>query len=142
MRTSWEQIRYRRSRIQELEELRLQNNIKLAKEISEALNKSISLETPSKSFPRLKQRYLEALNVYGIIGLTPQELHEKRIIWLYSPDVVTLLWRVKTVSMFLNRLSRSGLAERKAEGRTYRYFITLSGRKRLNYYIKMQASLS
>ena len=51
---------------------------------------------------------------------------------------ITALFRVKTVSMFLNRLCRSGLAKRKAEGRTYRYFITVSGRKRLNYYTKCE----
>jgi hypothetical protein len=140
MGTSWEQIR--RRRIQELEDLRLDNNIILIKKKCEALNKGISLETLSKSFPRMKQRYLEALNVYGSFGLTPQELHENRRFWLSSPYEVTVFWRVKTVSMFLNRLCRGGLAERKSEGRTYRYFITLNGRKRLNYYSKTQVALS
>ena len=140
MGTSWEQIR--RIKIQEFEDHRLQNSIKLVKEISEALNKGISLETLSKSFPRMKQRYLEALAVYGSFGLTPQELHENRRIWLASPYEVTVLWRVKTVSMSLNRLCRGGLAKRNAEGRTFRYFITLNGRNRLNYYIQMRNALS
>ena len=134
MGTSREQIL--RIKIQEVEDLRLQNSMKLVNEISEAHNKGISLETLSKSFPRMKQRYLEALNVYGRFGLTPQELHESRKIWLDSPYEVTVLWRVKTVSMSLNRLCRGGLAKRKAEGRTYRYFITSSGYNRLTYYSK------
>ena len=140
MGTSWEQIH--RGRIQELEGLRLEYNTIMIKKTSEALKKGTPLEMLLKSFPRMKQRYLEALAVYGSFGLTPQELHEKRRIWLYYPDEVTVLWRVKTVSMFLNRLGRSGLAERKEEGRTYRYFITVSGRKRLNYYIQMRNALS
>ena len=140
METGWELLH--RSKIQELEGLRLEYNTILTKKTSEALKKGTPLEMLLKSFPRMKQRYLEALAVYGSFGLTPQELHESRKIWLASPYEATLLWRVKTVSMFLNRLCRSGLAERKTEGRTYRYFITLSGRKRLNYYIKMRAALS
>jgi hypothetical protein len=140
MGTSWEQIR--RRRIQELEDLRLDYNIILIKKKCEALKKGTPLDPLSKSCPRMKQRYLEALNVYGSFGLTPQELHESRKIWLASPYEATLLWRVKTVSMFLNRLCRNGLAERKAEGRTYRYFITSSGRKRLNYYSRTRDALS
>lgn len=143
MGTNWElHTRLQRIRIQELEMLRLDRNTILTKRISEALRKGTPIETLLKSFPKMKQRYLEALGAYGSFGLTPQELHEKRMIWLYYPEEYTMLFRVKTVSMFLNRLCRSGLAERKAEGRTYRYFITSSGRKRLNYYSKTQDALS
>jgi len=133
--------RLQRSKIQELEELRLEYNTILTKRISEALKKGTPIETLLKSFPKMKERYLTALAAYGSFGLTPQELHEKRMIWLYCPsEDITL--RVKTISMFLNRLCRGGLAERKAEGRAYRYFITLSGRNRLNYYSQTRDLLS
>jgi hypothetical protein len=125
--------RLQRSKIQELEELRLEYNTILEKRIFEAFNKGTLVETLLKSFPKTKERYLKALAAYGSFGLTPQELHEKRMIWLYCPSE-GITPKVKTISMFLNRLCRGGLAERKAEGRTYRYFITLSGRKRFNYY--------
>jgi len=131
-----------RSKIQELEELRLEYNKILTERILKALRQGVPMEATLKSFPKMKERYLEALRVYGSFGLAPQELHEKRMTWLYCPKEKTALFRVKTVSMFLNRLCRSGLAERRREGRTYRYFITLSGRKRLNYYIQMRDALS
>jgi hypothetical protein len=140
MEAIWEQIH--RRRIQELEGLRLEYNTILTKKTSEALKKGTPIETLLKSSQKMKQKYLQALAAYGSFGLTPQELHKKRMIWLYYPNEGTVLFRVKTVSMFLNRLCRSGLAERKAEGRTYRYFITVSGRKRLNYYSKTQDALS
>jgi hypothetical protein len=133
--------RLRKGKIQELEGLRLERNTLLAKKIVEALKRGNPIETLMVSCPKMKQRYLEALAIYGRFGLTPQELHQKRMIWLYCPKENIRLFRAKTVSMFLNRLYRSGLAERKTEGRTYRYFITLNGHKRLNCYSKKQEAL-
>jgi DNA-binding MarR family transcriptional regulator len=130
-----------RSKIQELEDLRLDYNKILTVKITKALKQGVPIEDTLKSFHKMKGRYLEALCAYGSFGLAPQELHKKRSIWLYCPNEETTV-RVKTVSMFLNRLGRSGLAERKVEGRTYRYFITASGRKRLNYYIQIRDVLS
>jgi hypothetical protein len=140
--TYWElRKKLHRRKIQELEDLRLEHNIILTKGISEALKRGTPTENLLRSFPKMKQRYLEALAAYGRFGLTPQEFYEKRMIWLYSPNEDTTV-RVKTISMFLNRLSRGSLAERKVEGRTYRYFITLGGHSRLNYYFKTRDSLS
>jgi len=119
----------------------LEYNTVLTKRISEALKKGTSIETLLESFPKMKERYLTALAAYGSFGLTPQELHKKRMIWLYCPSE-NITFRVKTISMFLNRLYRGGLVERRAEGRTYRYFITLSGRNRLNYYSQTRDLLS
>ena len=139
MGTSWEQIQ--RRKIQEIEDLRLDTQKSLEVKITKALNQGAPIEDTLKSFLKMKGRYLKALEVYGRFRLAPQELHEKRRSWLYCPLEETTD-RVKTVSMFLNRLRRSGLAERKAEGRTYRYFITSSGRKRLNYYSRTRDALS
>ncbi len=136
----WERLQ--RSKIQELERLVLEYNMILTKRISVEVKNGASMETLLESFPKMKERYLKALVAYGSFGLTSQELYEKRMIWLYCPKENTALFRVKTVSMFLNRLYRGGLAERKAEGRTYRYFITLSGRNRLNYYSRTRDLLS
>jgi hypothetical protein len=134
--TYWElRKKLHKWKIQELEDLRIEYNTILARRMSEALKRGIPTENLLRSFPKTKQRYLEALAACGRLGLTPYELHEKRLIWLYSPNEDTTV-RVKTISMFLNRLHRCGLAERKTEGRSYRYFITLSGHNRLNYYSK------
>jgi hypothetical protein len=75
-----------------------------------------------------------ALFTYGQLGLLSRELYQKRRIWLCRPGEGDVPRRAKTVSMFLNRLSRAGLVSRKREGHTYRYFITMNGRKRLGYY--------
>jgi len=80
----------------------------------------------------MKGRYLEALNIYDS-GLTPRELYEKRRTWLWRPGE-KMPTRIKTVSMLLRRLQLSGLARREKEGHTYRYFLTASGRRRLDYY--------
>ena len=84
----------------------------------------------------MKERYLKALAIHGPIGLTPVELNTKikKIAWLTRPGDDHRSIKDKTISMFLLRLYRHGLADRKKEKRTWRYFININGTKRLRYY--------
>ena len=124
-----------KKKIEQLEDCRINYYLVNVKKIGEALNSGRSSESVFVDFSRMKERYLEAICTYGQLGLLSRELYEKRGIWLWRPgegDVPSA--RLKTVSMYLNRLSRAGLVYRKREGREYRYFITMNGRKRLYYY--------
>jgi hypothetical protein len=79
-------------------------------------------ECKSSLFPaKPTERYLLVLGNYGQLGLTPQELYSIRKIWLQAPDE-TFDLSVKTIWANLHKLAKSGLAESRIEGLTYRYF--------------------
>ena len=112
-------------RIEHLENLRLEYYSEILEDLR--VGRIVNIR-----FMGMKGRYLEALNIYDS-GLTPRELYEKRRTWLWRPGE-KMPARIKTVSMLLRRLQLSGLARREKEGHTYRYFLTTSGRRRLDYY--------
>ncbi len=123
-----------KKRIGELECFRLEYFLIIERKMAEALKSGKPPESVFVDFSGIKERYLEALGVYGSLGLTSRELYGTRKVWLERPGEKYVFGRVKTVSMFLNRLRRADLVDRKREGREYRYFITINGRKRLHYY--------
>lgn len=123
-----------RTKIEELENLRLEYYLILERKILEGLRAGRTVDSRLLDFSGMKERYLEALDVYGSFGLTPCELYEKRSVWLCRTGEKMGTSRIKTISMFLRRLHLNGLARRQKEGRTYRYFISMSGRRRLSYY--------
>ncbi|TET28790.1 MAG: hypothetical protein E3J73_00325 [Candidatus Bathyarchaeum sp.] len=120
-----------RKKIEELEALRLEHLLIVTKNVVEARRKGVPYEV---DFPEMKERYLTALYVYDRFGLTPLELYQKRREWLWAPDEWKRPHRMETISMFLRRLKEAGLARREREGHMFRYFITESGARRLNYY--------
>lgn len=120
-----------RRKIEELEALRLEYLLTVTKNMVEARRKGIPYEVDR---PEMKERYLTALYVYDRFGLTPLELYQKRREWLWDPDEWKRPHRMETISMFLRRLKQAGLVRREREGHMFRYFITESGARRLNYY--------
>jgi len=123
-----------RSKIEELEILRLKYYSIVEKKMLDDLRAGRPVDPKFLDFSGMKERYLEALEAYGSRGLTPHELYKARLSWLLRPLEKMGDVRVKTISTFLQRLCLDGLARREREGHTYRYFITDSGKKRLNYY--------
>lgn len=122
------------AKIAELEDLRLRLYILVEEQMARALSEGRSTDPSLVDSSSMKERHLEALDAHGRFGLTPQELHEKRTVWLWRPGERMPTIRVKTISMFLNRLCRDNLVSRKREGRTFRYFIDENGRSRLKHY--------
>jgi len=118
-----------------LENRRLDVNLAIADRMLEAVKNGISIEGKHTDLSGKKERYLEALSCYQPWGLTPEELYEKRQVWLWHPGEPEVL-RVKTVSLFLLRLKRDGLASRIRESHSWRYFIKKDGIKRLEFYIE------
>ena len=124
-----------RKKIEELEALRLEHLLIVTKNMVETRRKGIPYEV---DFPEMKERYLTALTAYKRFGLTPLELYNKRREWLWCPDGRKCPDRMETISMFLRRLCKASLARREREGHMFRYFITESGSRRLNYYTNRQ----
>lgn len=120
-----------RRKIEELEALRLEHLLIVTKNVVEARRKGVPYEV---DFPEMKERYLTALTAYKRFGLTPSELYNKRRVWLWCPGEGMCPDRMETISMFLRRLWKASLARRERNGHTFRYFITESGSRRLNYY--------
>lgn len=125
-----------RRHVEKLESLRLEIFLIQETKILEALKVGRSVDPELIDSSPMKQRYLEALEVYNSLGLTPSELYKNWRIWLWRPGDDKIVVRQKTISMSLRRLRLAGLARREREGHAYRYFITMNGRERLNYYKK------
>jgi len=119
-------------KIEELEALRLEHLLIVTKNVVEARRKGVPYEV---DFPEMKERYLTALYIYDRFGLTSSELYNRRREWLWCPGEGMRPNRMETISMFLHRLSQAGLVRRERNGHMFRYFITESGSRRLNYYI-------
>ena len=130
-----------RKKIEEIENLRLDKYLIIERKMLEAVRAGRPVDPRFIDLSGMKERYLEALAVYSSLGLTPRELYEKRVEWLWRPGE-KMSKRIKTISMFLRRLRLDGLARRKREDRTFRYFITLSGRRRLSYYRNQKRQVS
>jgi hypothetical protein len=124
-----------RKRIRNLELARLEQHNLKGRKMLEAY-KSGRSEKQFLDHSGMKRRYLEALAAYRNFGLTPSELCDKTryLTWLCSPGEEPPHPRLKTISMFLRRLANAGLVSREKDGREYRYFLAISGVKRLSYY--------
>ena len=130
-------IRERGKMISKIEDGNLDYYCRAEKKIAEMRKKGEPVDTSILFSSGKKQRYLQALRSYDCIGLTAKELHEKRYCWLYQPGEEED-FRLKTISMFLSRLYKKGLASRRRcdWSKAYRYYITENGEKKLAYYEK------
>ena len=125
-----------RIKVEKLETLRLELFLEQEKKILEALKADRPVDPRFIDSSGMKQRYLEALEAYKGLGITPSELYKNWSAWLWRPSDDKIVVRQKTISMSLRRLRLAGLARRESEDHTYRYFRTKNGSERLNYYKK------
>ena len=121
--------------IKHLEQELLDIYIQREKQLLEVIKAGRSIDSQTDR-SGMKEKYLKTLAIHGPIGLTPAELNTKtkKIAWLTRPGDDHRTVKDKTISMFLLRLYRHGLADRKKEKRTWRYFININGTERLRYY--------
>jgi len=129
--------RKRREMISKHEALSLDYYCRAEEQIAEMRMRGEPVDTSILFSSGKKERYLQALRLYSCIGLTAKELYEKRFSWLCQPGEKED-FRLKTISMFLCRLYKNGLAGRRRcdWSKAYRYFITENGEKKLAYYKK------